>query len=366
MIFKLSDLKDVCAKILPAVDSSENSQITDTLELKLENNVLSLNVTNKEYFTKVILNVNVNDNFHASVNAALFVKLISSLTSENVSLEIVDNYLLVSGDGSYKIPLIYNGDKMLSLTEITITNKTQEFNIKKDVLLSILKYNMNELNKGVVVKPVQKLLYLDEKGCITFTTGACVNNFNLPSPIKILLTPKIVKLFKLFKDDVVKFSLGQDDIGNGIIQTKVVFKDSMTTLSSILPNDSNMINSVPVSAIRSRAFCEYDYVVNLNKDSILNAIKRISLFANKTDECVVTFNFKNDQVEISDEKSNHEFIKYDSNNLTNCDYVGKLKVDDLKLTLETCVEKYITVSFGNHQAIVISRNNIYNVMPEAV
>ena len=364
MVFKLSDLKDVCSKILTAVDSSENSTITDTLELEVKNKVLNLSVTNREYFTRVKLNVGVDVQFHASVNAILFLKLIYSLTSENVELDVNNNYLTVKGDGTYKLPLIYDGNSMLSLPEITISNVTQTFDISKDTLMSILKYNMNELNKGVVLRPVQKLLYLDNEGCITFTTGACVNSFSLPQSIKILLTPKVVKLFKLFKDDNVHFELGQDSIGGGIIQSKVIFSDSITTVSSILPGDSTLVNSVPVTAIRNRATCAYTYSVNLNRDSVLNAIKRLALFADKSTNSVVTLSFKNDRVEIMDDKTNHESIYYDSTALTNCDYVGKLSMDDFRLTLETCTEKFIVFNFGNHQAMVISKNNIYNIMPE--
>lgn len=366
MVFKLSDLKEVCSKILTAVDSSENSQITDTLELEVKNSVLNLSVTNREYFTRVRLNTGVDVEFHASVNAGLFLKLISSLTSDNVELTVTENFLTVNGDGSYKIPLIYDGTSMLSLPEITISNVTQSFDIPKESLMNILKYNMNELNKGVVVKPVQKLLYLDENGCITFTTGACVNSFSLSKPIKVLLTPKVVKLFKLFKDDSVHFELGQDSAGGNVIQTKVIFSDSITTISSILPSDPVMINSVPVTAIRNRAFCNYDYVVNLNRDSLLNAIKRLSLFVDKSAKSVVTLTFANDKVKISDNNSNQETINYDSTSLVNCNYVCKLSVDDFRLTLETCTDKFIVVSFGNHQAMVISKNNVYNVLPEVV
>ena len=213
------------------------------------------------------------------------------------------------------------------------------------------------------------MFYLDDGGCITVTLGACVNSFKLPSPIKILLTPKIVKLFKLFKDDKVHFELGQDSVGGGMIQTKVKFSDSVTTLSAILPSDSSILNSVPVSAIRNRATCQYAYTVTLNKDAFLNAIKRLSLFSGKAeiDTAVVTLNFKDSKVEITDNKSNCETINYENKNpLTNCDYVGKLGIDDLRLTLETCTDNFIVMGFGNHQAMVISRSNIYNVMPEVV
>ena len=37
---------------------------------------------------------------------------------------------------------------------------------------------------------------------------------------------------------------------------------------------------------------------------------------------------------------------------------------DIKNTLETCNEQYLTINFGDSVAIVISRANIKNVIPE--
>lgn len=370
MVFKLNELKDVCSKILAAVDSSENSLITDTLELKVENKVLNLSVTNMRYYVRVKMSVGIDVPFHASVNAGLFLRLISSLTSENVELVVDSTNLKIIGDGTYKIPLIFNGDKLLELPTIEITNKTKDFNITKDNLLSMLKYNISELSKGseaaVYVKPVQKLLYLDENGCITFTIGACVNKFTLSDSIKILLSPEIVKLFRLFKDNDVKFEMGHKDIGNGIIQTRVSFSDSVVKINYILPGDDNMLNSVPTTAIRNKVVGPYNFSVNLNRDALLNTIKRLSLFTSKNKKSSVSLHFKNDFVEVSDENQNSESLKYDSSNLQNCDYTCLLSVDDLKLTLETFAEKFVVVSFdcANPKAIMISRGNIFNVLPE--
>lgn len=311
------------------------------------------------------MKINSDVDFRAAVNAGLFLKLISSLTSEQVEFKVTNNFLEIHGDGKYRLPLIYDGEDILSLPEITIDNVTANFNISKNILNNILNYNMKELNKGVVVRPVQKLLYLDQNGCITFTSGACVNNFNLGQNIKLLLTPKIVKLFKLFKDEEIEFKLGHDVV-NGLTLTKVLFSDSFTTISSIVPSDDAMLNSIPVQAIRGRAMSTYSYSVNLNKDLILNTIKRLTLFASKQSDFVLNINFKEDCLDIRDDYGNYETIKYDSNNLTGCSYIAKLDSNDLKLTLEACQDRYITCSFGNHQAIVISKNNIYNVIPEVI
>ena len=45
-------------------------------------------------------------------------------------------------------------------------------------------------------------------------------------------------------------------------------------------------------------------------------------------------------------------------------YTATLDILDLKLTLDTCVEPSVTLSFGDGNAFVLSRGSIKNVIPE--
>ena len=54
MIIRTEVLQESCAKILNAVDSNVLSAVTETLEIKTEGKQLSLSVTNREYFVKVL------------------------------------------------------------------------------------------------------------------------------------------------------------------------------------------------------------------------------------------------------------------------------------------------------------------------
>jgi len=366
MIIRIEDIKDLCSKILSAVDSSEVSQLTETLQLKTDGTVLHLSVTNREYFADVKFDMKEEIEFNATVNAMLFLKLISQTTSETVELNVNDTALVVRGNGLYKLPLIYDGNKLLELPPIDINNVTNEFDIKGDVLNSILLYNTKELTRGMAVRPAQKMYYVDEKGAITFTSGACVNNFTLPQNVKLLLTPKLVKLFKLFKGGDVHFRLGYDAISDDIIQTKVSFEDDSVSITTILSCDDTLLNSVPVSAIRGRAMNTYPHSVTLNKDAVLQTINRLLLFhTDKVSKPFSTVEFSKEYLTLYGEgKGNKEEIFYTgTSNIENV-YSAVLDMNDLKSVLETCDEQYITVSFGDSQAFVISRGNVYNVIPE--
>lgn len=363
MILKRDEIKDVCSKILMAVDSSELSAITETLELIVKNNILYLNVTNREYFVTVKIPVDVETDFHATINATLFLKLISQITTEEVELNVEDKCLVVKANGVYKLPLIYDNSELLKLPEINIENVTNEFTIKSSILHDILNYNTKELSKKLFLKLVQRYYYVDEKGCITFTTGACVNNFTLPEPVKLLFNQKTVKLFKLFDGDV-KFTLGHDLLGGDITQTKVRFENEKIILTAIVSCDDSLVNSVPVNVIRNMATDEYKYSIVLNKDEVLQSINRLLLFS--SNNTYSEFNFTVDGLVMALGNSSKEKIKYRNESSMSEEYRAVIDLNDLKLVLESCSESHFTINFGNSRSVVIVRNNIYNVIPEAV
>lgn len=371
IIIRTDELKDICSKILTAVDDSDLSVVTETLQLKTVENTLILAVTNKEYFVEIRTELTGEvGEFNATVNAKLFLKLISQITTESIEFESVENTLVIKGNGTYKLPLIFEGEKLLELPRIEIANPTAEMNVSSDILLSILQYNSKELQKGSIVQPVQKLYYLDEKGCITFTTGACVNDFALEKPISVLLNNKLVKLFKLFKSGGdIKFTLGYDAISDDTIQTKVKFENSTVSITSILSCDDTLLRRVPVEGIRKRANDVYENQVNISKDSLIQTINRLMLFTqNGTKEIIRPYSkfvFKKDEVVIWDAKrENCETIPYVGGEATSSKYEAVLDLTDLKLTLESCTEQFVTVKYGNGQAVVISRGNVSNVIPE--
>ncbi len=373
MICRIEQLQNSCSKILAAVDSNALSVLTETLQLKTKGKDLFISVTNREYFAQVRIPMSEELDFHATVNANLFLKLVSQITTDTIEMNIVDSALVLKGNGTYKLPLIFDGDTLLDLPEINIDNPTATFEIDSAVLLSMIQFNSKQLSQGIISKPIQKLYYMDEAGAVTFTTGACVNSFTLQQPVKVLLNDRLVKLFKLFKGEKVKFTLGYDALSSDIIQTKVRFETNDIIITAILSCDDTMLRSFPVNAVRGRANAAYPYSVNINREALIQTISRLLLFssANSAKDVIKpysVFEFKKDSVAVYDAKrENKEEVFYTN---TTCEmastYSALLDLNDLKQTLETCAEQYVTIHFGDSQAIVLSRGNVKNVIPECI
>ena len=197
MILKTQLFQETCKTILPALDNN-----TANLELKAEQTTLYLSLTNREYYISVKYELAEPANFRAVVKADLFLNLIAGITSEEFELEVKNNYVYIKVNKSnYKLAMIYENDTLITLPIITLTNKTVEMPVSLEILKSILNVNAKELLKAknadlvrASINDLQKLYYIDETGCFTFTTGACLNSFKLEKPVKLLLTDKIVKL----------------------------------------------------------------------------------------------------------------------------------------------------------------------------
>ena len=370
MIIKTKEFKEVCSTILLGIDNTDISTLTETLELCAKDKTLFLNVTNGEYYISVKFPLDCEENLHASVNANLFLKLISAVSTDDVELIKKDSYLQIKANGTYKIPFIYEGDEMLKLPQITIENPTTTLKVSGEILNSILTYNSKELQRGTISKPVQKMYYVDERGCLTFTSGACVNYFELEKSIKLLFNSRLVKLFKLFKGEMTDFTLGYDSIDDELVQTKVRFETPNITLTAITGCTDDLLNSVPVNAIRGRAEKDYPYNIVLNTQELKDAINRLLLFSAgygsiKNLKPYSKFEFENNKVIIYDSnKENTEELTFKNDYIFTGGYSFVVDLTDLKLVIDTVSDDYFTLSFGDHQALIVKRGTISNVIPE--
>ena len=358
--------------MLTAVDS-DGTIDTETLQLKADGGLFTVSVTNREYFVTVKLPIDADIKFNATVMAVKFLKLVSQITTDTIDLSVDGASLVIKGNGVYRLPMIYDDDILLELNKIVINNKTVEMRVHGSTLISVLQNNSKELLKVkelTTMRPFQRYYYLDEEGAITTTTGACVNNFKLEKPIKVLLNSNIVKLFSLFSDDdVVNLSLGHDAIDNGTIQTKIGFETETVSIVSIILCDEAMVRLMPARQLRARANAQHNHSVCFNKAELLKAINRFILMYsdnNSLNRFCGSLEFSNTSMQIGSYGCDFvEKIPYVTDVTTlDTPYTCMLNLNDLKLCLDSHTSNTVTINFGDHQAIVVSRGRVQNLIPE--
>lgn len=374
MIITTKDFQETANKILLAAGLDDNAA---NLELVAKDNTLYLNVTNREYYVSVKFPISEHTEFKAVVDAAQFLNLISGLSVENFSLTDHGNYIQVTaGRSTYKIAQIFENDQLMSLPVISIQNKTVEMSISNDILNSILNVNSKELLKlkgASVVNELQKLYFIDETGCFTFTTGACLNAFTLEKPVKLLLNDRIVKLFKLFKTDV-HFSLGMDAAATGNILTKIVLETEDTYLAAVINCDDLLISKIqgPCTATKNFINTAYDYRLVLSVNELYGAISRLQMFTKNNKSATdkvstympVTVSIEDTSMIIKDKFGNTEYVTIENGSYVSGAYTFGVNLIDLKLVLDSCKNEHITFNCGDQRSIIIARGAISNLIPE--
>lgn len=372
MILKTKEFREATNKILLALDSDKTAS---NLEIVARGQALYLNVTNKEFYVSIRFNLEAEETFRAVVDASVFLTLISGLTTDEFSLDTKDTTVVVkAGKSSYKLAMIYENENLMTLPVIAIENKTVEMPIKNDILQSILNVNSKEIQKGknlININELQKLYYVDETGCFTFTTGATLNKFDLEKPVKLLLNDRIVKLFRLFKDDV-EFSLGQDKLSDGRVRTKVVFETTDTYVAAIINCDDILLSKVQGPCTATKRFISeaYAHSLVLSVNALSAAVSRLLLFTKTSvdkanmSQVKVNITITPDEFIIKDSLGNCESVPVENGSFVADGYEMALNLSDLKLVLDSCKNEHITLNCGNHRSIVITRANISNLIPE--
>ena len=374
MILKTKTFQEAANKILVAVGLDKSAA---NLELAAKDTKLYLRVTNREYYCAVAFELTQPTEFRAVVDANLFLNLISGLNTEEFKLEIKDTHVVVkAGKSSYKLAMIYENDQLMKLPIIKLDKDhiTVEMGIAQDILLSILNVNGKEIQKAkrLDVNELQRYYYIDETGCFTFTTGACVNSFTLEKAIKLLLTDKVVKLFKLFESDVW-MSYGHQVGTDGSLQPIVVFQTEGVYVASRLLNDETCIQKIkaPCDAMKNLIKEAYDHTLVLSAIDLTAAINRLLMF-HKNSSAKADLSFVPSLVEFTDTEltisdlsgDNKEIITIEIGSTTPGNYSMGVNLIDLKAVLDSCKNEHITMNCGNRKSIIINRGTISNVIAE--
>ena len=375
MVLKTDAIKSISNDILSAVDTTDVLGSSDVVYIYSDNGGLFTSVSNGEYVVKARI-ADCDEEFKVAVNAKVFLKLVSQTTTENIDLLVNGNTLTVKGNGTYRIPVCYDEDYDYTVVpEITCDDVSQTFKVHGDILNNILKFNARQIADPQKIRsPLQCLYYIDNKGAITYTTGATLYNFELESPFELLLTSKIVKLFKMFKGLDVEVTIGHKSDENGNVLKTVFFEstDGSVYLKTIMMENSALVKSYPVPAIRGRATDAYPYSINLNRVELLQIVNRMLIFTSgiggqPAQQPIGKFKVTDEGIEISDmfngeESKNKETIKYLNNHKVVKDEEFTLNLKDLSDVLSTCVEPWITMEFGDSPAVVFKRGCVTDVV----
>ena len=363
MILHIKDVKEICSKIKTALDSSEITTVTETRELMADGDTLLINITNKQYYAQCRVKLNAPATLRATVNASTFLKLMSMITTETVEIYTTEKTLMIKGNGEYTMPMIFEDDGLVELPKIRVETVEKTFDTPSEIFNSIIQNNLFKI--GNPKKPVHGMYYIDNNGAITFTSSsACVNAFSLPEDIKFIIPQKIGKLFKLFSG-LVHIKYGHTTRKDGLSQPQIMFETETFMLAANLNVDEGtLLTAVPSSAIRDRVNKSYPYVVEINKDMLSQAINRLSVFSGDFGYLDFTCN---SVTVYDDSRKNYESLIYQSPSTgfsVGDTYSVKFNLSFYKTMLDSTSESVVSMTFGDHQAVVTTCGAVNHLITE--
>ena len=209
LTLKTEKLQELVSRAIKGCSNDKMIPLTGLMSIELSEHRLTIATTDATNYLFITEDKVDGEDFNVVVAVETFSKLISRMTSENVSLELNGNYLNVTGNGDYKIdlPLDEEGEPVKfprPLDNVDIKTVKANYDVKLTTMKQILTLN----------KPA---LATDDGSCYTgyysgdsvVTTdsykicGTAIKLFDEP----ILIRPEMMDLLDVMASEDVKTQL---------------------------------------------------------------------------------------------------------------------------------------------------------------
>lgn len=349
LVVNTQKLKDMVSKSIKGASNNKLIPITQFIGIVKVANTLRLTTTDATNYLYVQDTIDESEEeFAVTVFAEQFSKIISKLTSENVSFVVKDNVLEVHGNGTYSIelPLDENGEIIKFPDPIANIKKADS---KGSVSLADIK---------VILDSVKPSLSTDTNSDIANyfigDTALATDSYKIASFNKklfdgeYLIAPELLDLFSVVSTDKINYKIVGDSI---------VFEAGDVTIYGKLMNEE-----YPVDVLEKLLSEKFPSVCKINKQDFLNLLDRISIFVSKYDDKAIRLYFEKDGIIVSNKnRSSNEKIEYkDSKKHKDFDCV--IDVEFLTTQIKAYASDVIEMHYGKENSIKLVDGNITQIV----
>ena len=381
----ISELKNIVSRLNLAIEKNNKlNPKSGWIELETVSDTdMKIKVGNFTYYLEADVAITANDfseenKIHTTISADTFVPLISKLEDDFITIEENANALLLrTATSEYTFPTIKEAGRPRSVGEITF-NPTlcSRYTLDGKDLVSVADANVQGLVDVLFSKDIQRFIYMDNYGAVTFTENIYINNFASPCPIddntpefKMLLTGTQAKLLDVFASYKNVEMAVESTENNASYSFKVKFTskplNDITLVLIVQPMETT--NKFPAIKLRKLASAVSETHAFINKKTFEKALSRLMVFDKKWDISVLNYSklvFGKDSVRlVSTKNKNYEIVKYDKAENTT-DHESIVRFADLTNQLKAVNNDVLDLSYGDSPAIVINSGNLCQLIPE--
>ena len=342
-------LKDMVSKVIKGAGNDKLIPITQLMGIKQHGTEIVLTTTDATNYLYVSGEVESKSDFSVTVFAEQFSKLVSKLTSTDVSLEVKDNVLEVVGNGKYSIELPLNEegnlidypDPIASVPKAKDKGTVKKTDIK--TIIDTVKPSLatDKSNPEIMNYFVGKsVLATDSYKIANFDVGLFKSEY--------LISPELMDLLDIADTDSITYIL---------INDSVVF-----TAGDIKIFGKLMQGDYPVDLLEKLLAEKFPSICKISKQDFLNLLDRISIFVSKYDEKAIRLYFEKDGITVSNKnRSSNEKIEYkDSKKHKDFDCV--IDVEFLTTQIKAYASDVIELHYGRENSIKLVDGSITQII----
>lgn len=306
-------MNSILSRLAKGVGSSKILPITEYLKLELTDGVLTLLATDSANFVQYIERPIEGEDGVAIVKADKLIKLVSKTTKPQVSFELKDTHLEVKGNGVYKVELFETNEYPTYQFDEDIKGVA----VKTAVMKKVFGINRSAIANEMLL-PCLTGYNIGSDAITTDGVKMCLNATSILSE-RALIPQKLAELLQIINTEEVYIQKQ----GNKLLFTA----ESITIFG---PELEGLDEYPDISAVTTLSFANYSTV---KRQSLLDALDRLSLFVDNSTNFGVKFIFNEDALYIEDlkEKSTEkiEYVEKSQNEagvelIFNLDYITDL------------------------------------------
>ena len=327
--------------------------ITGFMSIDLSEHRLTFTTTDAINYLYVSEDKIDGEDFNVVVPAETFSKLISKMTSENISLELTGEELKVIGNGNYTIELPLDEEGEL----VKFPNPLDAFDIKS----AQAKYEVN-------LTTIQQLLTVNKPALDTNNDGSCYTGYYVGENVVSTDSYKIcgtgIKLF----DEPILIRPEMMDLLDVMTSEKIgVYIDGNTVVFAsegcvVYGKTLEGIEDYSIDAISGLLDLDFPSECSVSKDVILQALDRLSLFIGPYDKNGIYMTFTKEGILLSSKKSSGaETVPYKTSDNFK-EFTACINIDMLQTQIKAHVLDEIKICYGLDNAIKIIDGNVTQII----
>lgn len=337
-------LNSALSKIHKGVGGSNIMPITEYLNIKLFDNVLSITATDLNNFITFTAKDVEGEEGEVNVKADALIKLVAKTTKSDMTFNSTETHLEVKGNGNYKIPLLAE-----SFPTYEFNHDSEQIEISTANLKKALKVNSGSIAREMIM-PCLTGYNIGETVITTDGIKMCINQTDeFLKDSRVLISQKLADLLHTLVDEKV---IVQQD-GNKLLFTT----EQLVIFGSQLDGIEEYPDITGITELTYLGSCK------VSKQDLLFALDRLSIFVDPFDNNGVSILFGDESLVISDLKGNStEEVAMIQNDVLGLETKIAVNLQYFKDLLSVLTEPEVVLEFGNDLPLKIVEGEVVQIL----